>query len=65
MSAPFTMDASGKVTVLDSSWVDEDFVSADEEMTQTTYTQLRLGDQGQEVQNRRRAWANWAITAAR
>ena len=51
VSAPFTMDASGKVTVLDSSWVDEDFVSADEEMTQTTYTQLRLGDQGQEVQN--------------
>lgn len=39
------------MTVLDSSWVDEDFVSADEEMTQTTYTQLRLGDQGQEVQN--------------
>ena len=49
---PFSFDANGRVTVLNERWIDEGFVSAtsdDEEQT-GGYTQLRLGDQGQRVQ---------------
>ena len=50
---PFSFDANGRVTVLNERWIDEGFVSprATTSSQQTGgYTQLRLGDQGQRVQ---------------
>ena len=49
---PFELDANGKVTVLNDRWIDEGFVAVDndEEQTANGYAQLRLGDQGQGVQ---------------
>ena len=49
---PFSFDANGRVTVLNERWIDEGFVSATSDTEEQTggYTQLRLGDQGQRVQ---------------
>ncbi len=51
--SPFSLDANGRVTVLDENWIDQGFVSVgnEDENTETGYTQLRLGDQGQSVQS--------------
>ena len=51
---PFSLDANGRVTLLNERWIDEGFASApdeEEEQELATYAQLRLGDQGQGVQN--------------
>ena len=50
--SPFSLDANGKVTVLNEQWIDEGFASVDGESSQETsdYAQLRLGSQGQDVQ---------------
>ena len=48
---PFTLDANGRVTVLNERWIDEGFASAlDDDTYGEGYAQLRLGDQGLGVQ---------------
>ena len=52
--SPFVLDSEGRVTVLDDGWIDDGFIAVSEDTPEETgggYTQLRLGAQGQEVQN--------------
>ncbi len=51
--SPFVLDSEGRVTVLDDGWIDDGFIAVDENSSDSAenyYMQLRLGDQGQEVQ---------------
>mgnify|MGYP001066141647 CR=1 FL=1 len=41
----------GKVEVLDPAWIEKDFISIEQEKIEAQYTQLRLGDTGEGVQN--------------
>ncbi|NLF28323.1 MAG: hypothetical protein GX592_10525 [Clostridiales bacterium] len=49
-ASPLKID-DGKVTVLDPAWIEADFTSREQDRLETQYTQLRLGDTGENVQN--------------
>ena len=50
-NSPFSINSEGDVTILDPNWVSSGFTSVDGENNESQYTQLKLGDSGQEVQN--------------
>lgn len=47
--SPFSISAGGDVKINDTSWVNQDFVSADDAASGENYSQLTLGDSGEGV----------------
>ena len=50
-NGPFSIDANGNVTLIDTAWIDSGFAASSLGDQETYYTQLRLGDSGVEVRN--------------